>query len=83
MKAKKKPLESLKLEDVGVSLDDQRVKLSNFRLPPEKPEGKKFDAMEESSQTDVVTNVVNLLKNGRLLKNFYFFRCYISNYSYS
>jgi len=62
MKAKKKPLESIKLEDAGISLDDQRVRLSNFRLPPEKPEGKKFDAMDEGAQTDVVTNVVNLLK---------------------
>ena len=62
MKAKKKPLETIKLEDLGISLDDQRVRFSNFRLPPEKPEGKKFDALEESAQTEVVTNVVNLLK---------------------
>jgi electron transfer flavoprotein beta subunit len=62
MKAKKKPLETIKLEELGISLDDQRVRFSNFRLPPEKPEGKKFDALEESAQTEVVTNVVNLLK---------------------
>jgi len=62
MKAKKKPLETLKLEDLGISVDDQRVRYSNFRLPPEKPEGKKFDAMEDASQNEVVGNVVNLLK---------------------
>ena len=39
MKAKKEPLETLKLED-GINADDQRVRYSNFRLPPEKPEGK-------------------------------------------
>jgi electron transfer flavoprotein beta subunit len=62
MKAKKKLLETLKLEDLGISLDEQRVRFSNFRLPPEKPEGKKFDAMDDGTQTEVVTNVVNLLK---------------------
>ncbi len=62
MKAKKKPLETLTLEELNISLEEQRVQFSNFRLPPEKPEGKKFDAMDEGAQPEVVTNVVNLLK---------------------
>ena len=61
-KAKKKPLESLSLEDLGISLDDQRIRYSNFRLPPEKPAGKQFEATDDSVQSEVVTNVVNLLK---------------------
>jgi len=63
MKAKKKPLESLTLDDLGLNLDDQRLAYSNFRLPPEKPEGKKFDAMDEGTEQDVVGNVVGLLKS--------------------
>ncbi len=63
MKAKRKPLQQLSLADVGVSIDDRRVKYSNFRLPPEKPPGKKFDAMDEAAQAGVVAEVVSLLRN--------------------
>ena len=63
MKAKKKPLQNLSLGDVGVSADDRRVKYSNFQLPPEKPPGKKFDAMDEAKQAEVVAEVVQLLRN--------------------
>jgi electron transfer flavoprotein beta subunit len=63
MKAKKKPLTQLKLADVGVSADDQRVKYSEFRLPPEKPAGKKFDAMDDAKGADVVKQVVSFLRN--------------------
>lgn len=63
MKAKRKPLQQLTLADVGVSEDDRRVKYSDFQLPPEKPPGKKFDAMEESQQAEVVSEVVGLLRN--------------------
>jgi electron transfer flavoprotein beta subunit len=63
MKAKKKPLQNLSLGDVGVSADDRRVKYSNFQLPPEKPPGKKFDAMDEAKQAEIVAEVVQLLRN--------------------
>jgi electron transfer flavoprotein beta subunit len=63
MKAKRKPLQQLSLGDVGVSADDRRIKYSNFQLPPEKPPGKKFDAMDEGNQASVVAEVVGLLRN--------------------
>lgn len=63
MKAKKKPLTTLTLSDVGVSADDRRVKYSGFTLPPEKPAGKKFEAMDEGAAAGVVAEVVGLLRN--------------------
>jgi electron transfer flavoprotein beta subunit len=62
MKAKRKPLTTLSLADVGVSDSDRRVKYSGFQLPPEKPAGKKFEAMDEGVQQSVVADVVNLLR---------------------
>ena len=62
MKAKKKPLTTLSLSDVGVSDADKRVKYSNFSLPPEKPAGKKFDATDAAKQAAVVKEVVGLLR---------------------
>lgn len=62
MKAKKKPLTTLSLADVGVSDADRRVKYSNFQLPPEKPPGKKFEAMEADQRAEAVKQVVNLLR---------------------
>lgn len=62
MKAKRKPMQTLSLADVGVSADDRRVVYSDFSLPPEKPAGKKFDAMDESVQQSVVAEVVGLLR---------------------
>ncbi len=62
MKAKRKPMQQLTLADVGVSADDRRVNYSNFTLPPEKPPGKKFDAMDEAQQASVVAEVVGLLR---------------------
>ena len=62
MKAKRKPLQQLGLEEVGVSPNDIKVKYSGFRPPPEKPSGKKFDAMEDAEQSGVVTEVVTLLR---------------------
>ena len=62
MKAKKKPLDEFSLSDVGVSSEDQMIEYSNFRLPLEKPPGKVFDAMDETTHNEVVSNVVNLLK---------------------
>ena len=63
MKAKKKPLQQLSLGDVGVSASDRRVKYSGFQLPPEKPAGKKFDAMDDGQQQQVVSEVVGLLRS--------------------
>ena len=62
MKAKKKPLTTLSLADVGVSDADKRLKYSNFSLPPEKPAGKKFDATDASKQAAIVKEVVGLLR---------------------
>jgi len=62
MKAKKKPMTQFSLADVGVSDSDRRVKYSQFRLPPEKPAGKKFDATDAAKQKDVVAQVVGLLR---------------------
>jgi electron transfer flavoprotein beta subunit len=62
MKAKKKPMAQYSLADVGVSDADRRVKYSQFRLPPEKPAGKKFDATDAAKQVEVVSQVVGLLR---------------------
>jgi electron transfer flavoprotein beta subunit len=62
MKAKKKPLTTLTLADVGVTEADRRVKYSQFRLPPEKPPGKKFDATDAAKMAGVVKDVVGLLR---------------------
>lgn len=62
MKAKKKPMAQHSLADVGVSDADRRVKYSGFRLPPEKPAGKKFDATDAAKQKEVVAQVVSLLR---------------------
>jgi electron transfer flavoprotein beta subunit len=63
MKAKRKPLAQHSLSDVGVTEDDKKLKYTNFRLPPEKPPGKKFDATDEGQIQSVVAEVVGLLKN--------------------
>ncbi len=63
MKAKRKPLQQHTLADVGVSAEDRRVVYSDFQLPPEKPPGKKFDAMDEAEQAKVVSEVVGLLRS--------------------
>lgn len=62
MKAKKKPLVTLSLSDVDVTDADKRLKYSQFQLPPEKPPGKKFDAMDSSKQAQIVKEVVGLLR---------------------
>jgi electron transfer flavoprotein beta subunit len=62
MKAKKKPMTQLKLSDVGVSESDKRLKYSGFKLPPEKPPGKKMDASDPGKQQAVVAQVVGLLR---------------------
>jgi electron transfer flavoprotein beta subunit len=62
MKAKKKPMTQLSLSDAGVTDADRRVKYSGFRLPPEKPAGKKFDATDAAKHNEVVSQVVGLLR---------------------
>ena len=63
LKAKKKPMTTYSLSDLDVDINDQRVTYSQFRLPPEKPPGKKFDAMEDANKKTVVQEVVQLLRN--------------------
>jgi len=62
MKAKKKPLLTLSLEDVQVSESDRKIKYSNFHLPPEKPPGKTFETTDDN-QLEVVKEVVQLLRD--------------------
>ena len=62
MRAKKKPLATHSLSDVGVTDSDKRIVYSKFQLPPEKPPGKKFDAMDQKDQANVVKEVVKLLR---------------------
>lgn len=62
MKAKKKPLTNLSLSDVGVTEADRRIKYSDFKLPPEKPPGKKFDATDPAKMAGVIKEVVGLLR---------------------
>lgn len=62
MKAKKKPLAQHSLADVGVADGDTKLAYSNFRLPPEKPPGKKMDAMDDAAAAGVVADVVKLLR---------------------
>ena len=62
MKAKKKPLAQHSLSDVGLADSDRKVKYSNFHLPPEKPPGKQFEAMEDGTQEAAVEQVVSLLR---------------------
>ncbi len=62
MKAKKKPLTTHSLADVGVEESERKVTYKEFTLPPEKPAGKKFDATEEGKQQEIVAEVVKLLR---------------------
>ncbi len=63
MKAKKKPLTQFSLADVGITAEDRKVIYSKFQLPPEKPAGKKFDAMDDAKAPEIVKQVVNFLRN--------------------
>lgn len=63
MKAKKKEIKEFSLSDVGVSENDLRLKYHEYKLPPTKPAGKKFDAMDEANQKKIVQDVVSLLRN--------------------
>lgn len=61
MKAKKAPITTLSLGDVGADLE-KRLIYSNFHLPQEKPPGKNFEATDEGEQKKIVSEVVNLLR---------------------
>lgn len=63
MKAKKKPMANHTFADLGVVESDHKLQYSNFRLPPEKPAGKKFDATDESKGKEIAAEVANLLRN--------------------
>lgn len=63
MKAKKLPITTLALGDVSVTAEDERIRFSEYKPPAEKPAGKKFDAMDESKQSEVVQKIVDLLRN--------------------
>lgn len=63
MKAKKKTITQYSLADVGVSDSDRKIIYSDFKLPPEKPPGKKLDATDDKNISAVVKNVVSLLRN--------------------
>ncbi len=63
MKAKKKPLTQYSLSELAVSEADRKIKYLNVSLPPEKPKGKKFDAMDEKNIQTVVSEVAGLLRN--------------------
>ncbi len=58
MKAKKKPIQEWSMADVGYSPDDIKIRLKNFRLPPEKPPVKMLSG-------DVETQVRELIRNLR------------------
>lgn len=60
LKAKKRPLTTLNLAELGV--EAPKILYSNFKLPPEKPAGKKFMALEDKDITGAVQQVVQLLR---------------------
>lgn len=62
MKAKKKPLMMLNVEDAGVKLENQKITYTNFRLPAEKAPGKKITAMEDGAISAAVKEVLGLLR---------------------
>ena len=61
MKAKKKPMTILSLEEAGITDGDRKVKYSNFTLPPEKPPGKKYE-LDDANKESTVKEIVGLLR---------------------
>jgi electron transfer flavoprotein beta subunit len=57
MMAKKKPIDSLTSDDLGVDTSKSAVSVESHSSPPEKPSGKKFVG------TESVPEVVNMLRN--------------------
>lgn len=61
MKAKKKPMITYSLSDLGINLSEMRVKYLQFELPAEKPPGKKFQA-DDTNKQQIAAQVVGLLR---------------------
>lgn len=57
MMAKKKPIDSLTSDDLGIDTSKSAVSVESHSSPPEKPSGKKFVG------TESVPEVVNMLRN--------------------
>ena len=55
--AKKKPIDSLTSDDLGVDTSNSMVSVESHSSPPEKPPGQKFVGAES------VPAVVNMLRN--------------------
>ena len=53
MMAKRKVIETVSTDDLGISLGDSRVIIDSHNSPPEKPPGQKFEGAE-SVQTVVL-----------------------------
>jgi electron transfer flavoprotein beta subunit len=62
MKAKKKPLVTFSLKDLGIVANETGYKIEKIMMPADKPPGKIFQAMEEKDRKGVVEKVVGLLK---------------------
>lgn len=57
MKAKKKPIQNLSLEELGLSTDTSKVKFTNYELPAEKPACKML-AGEPQAQVDELVQLL-------------------------
>ncbi len=53
MKAKKKTITTLKMEEVGVSPTDQKIKIVKLEMPPQKQPGKKLSGTPEQMAKEI------------------------------
>jgi electron transfer flavoprotein beta subunit len=53
MKAKKKTIVTLKMEEVGASASDQKIKITKLEMPPQKQAGKKLSGAVEQQVKDL------------------------------
>ena len=54
MKAKKKPLEEISLDELGLSAKDVKLHLKDFQLPPEKPPAKMISGDSDQQVAELV-----------------------------
>ncbi|OQZ03155.1 MAG: hypothetical protein B6D35_00220 [Candidatus Brocadia sp. UTAMX2] len=54
LKAKKKEIRRLSMDDVGVSASDQKIRLKNLQLPPQKQPAKKIEGDPEAQAKELV-----------------------------
>jgi electron transfer flavoprotein beta subunit len=54
MKAKRKQIETLSMEDVGVSEIDQKIRIKNLELPPPKQASKKLEGTPQEQAKELV-----------------------------